>query len=117
MQNYVSREVFPAEKSLVAVAAAQWLLTVVDEADVLGEAGAPIECACADVARVRVLAGVVENVSAQLSRLDERLAAELARVRFLARVDAHVTVERLLCRKRVTTLIARNKRSIFIVII
>lgn len=104
VQDVVPRQIFFAEESFVALGALHGLLPVVYEPDVLGESGAPVEGAVARGTGVSVLAGVVENVRAQLGRLDEGLSAELAGVRLVARVGAQVTVQGFLRRKAVTTL-------------
>jgi len=99
VEDGVPGEVLLANKSLGALVALKGLGALVHVLDVHRETHPSVERLVADVAGEAVLAGVVEDVAAQLARLDEALSAVAARVRLDARVRLHVTVQSLLCRK------------------
>lgn len=85
-------EVLLANERLGALVALEGLGALVNVLDVHRETHPSIERLVADVTGEPVLAGVVEDVAAQLASLDEALAAVAARVRLHASVSLDVTV-------------------------
>jgi hypothetical protein len=96
MQNSVTSEILFAHKRLCALIALERLGAFVHILDVHGKTDSSVEGLVADLAGEAILAGVMEDVAAQLTCLDEALAAVATRVRLDSGVSFHVPVQSLL---------------------
>lgn len=96
MEDSVPGEVLFAHKRFSALVALKWFGTLVDVFDMHWETHSSIERLVANVASEPVLAGVVEDVAAQLASLDEALATVATRVRLHTSVRLDVPIQSLL---------------------